>query len=118
MRTEEEEREKEKEEERKGKKRKKWETKSFFFFVFVFVFLKSTCTFFHMRSCHLFVSRLSRSYPLLFAITISMMSQFGSNMHSYHYFGNFFKYLWPFKDIWIPHGKIAEAYFFLNYLPL
>ena len=111
MRTEEEEREKEKEEERKGKKRKKWGTKSFFFCFFVF-FLKSTCTFFHMRSGHLFVSRLSRSYPLLFAITISMMSQFGSNMHPYHYFGNFFKYLWPFKDIWIPHGKIAEAYFF------
>ena len=45
------------------------------------------------------VSRLSRSYPLLFAIKILMVSQFGDlqepNMHPNPYFCNFFKYLWP-----------------------
>ena len=56
--------------------------------------------FFHMHSGHFStVSRLSRSYPILFAIKILMVSQFGDllgpNMHPYPNFGNFFKYLWP-----------------------
>ena len=72
-------REREKEEKRKRKRRKKWGSKSFFFFVF---FL-STRRFFSYVQWSFFkyirktVSRLSRSYPLLFAIIIVMVSQFG-----------------------------------------
>ena len=84
-----------KQEKRKGKKRKK---------MIKIVFYKSVRMFFHMCSGHFFkyirktVSRLSRSYPLLFAL---------SNFHGetiwrlvrakyapHPYFGNFFKYLW------------------------
>ena len=94
-------REREKEEKRKDKRRKKCGSKSFFFY-------KSTRMFFHMRSGHFFkyirktVSRLSRSYPLLFAIKILMVSQFWrlarAKYAPHPYFGNFFKYLWPSKD--------------------
>ena len=72
-------------------------------FFFIIFYYKSTCRcFFSSAQWSFFgyikktVSRLSRSYPLFFAIKISMVSQFGGpNMHPYPYFGNFFKYLWP-----------------------
>ena len=72
------EREREKEEKRKGKRRKKWGSKSFFFFFFI-----SLCACFFIFKWSFFkyirkaVSRLSRSYPLLFVIKIFMVSQFG-----------------------------------------
>ena len=68
-------------EKRKGKRRKKWGSKSFFFLFFCFVspragfFICAVVIFFkYIRKT---VSRLSRSYPLLFAIKIFMVSQFG-----------------------------------------
>ena len=79
MCTEREMREREKEEKRKGKRRKKWGSKSFFFFFFFIVsahvFSYAQWSFFkYIRKT---VSRLSRSHPLLFAIKMFMVSQFG-----------------------------------------
>ena len=76
MRAEEEKREKEKEE--KGKREKKWGSKCFFvvfFYVRAHVFSYAQWSFFkYIRKS---VSRLSRLYPLLFAIKLLMVSQFG-----------------------------------------
>ena len=75
-------REREKKEKRKEKRRKKWGSKSFFFFFFFF-FYKSVRMFFSYAQWSFFnyirktVSRLSKSYPLLFAIKLLMVSQFG-----------------------------------------
>ena len=97
-------REREKEEKRKGKRRKKMGIKIVFFFVFFFFFISPRADFSYVqwsffKYIRKTVSRLSRSYPLLFAIKILMMSQFGDfeepNMHPHPYFGKFFKYLWP-----------------------
>ena len=63
---------------RREKKRKKEEKMGI-----KIVFYKSVRMFFHMCSGHFFkyirktVSRLSRSYPLLFVIKILMVRQFG-----------------------------------------
>ena len=71
-------------EEKKGKKEEKMGIKIVFFFSFCFVFFKSMrMVFFSYAQWSFFkyirktVSRLSRSYPLLFAIKILMVSQFG-----------------------------------------
>ena len=69
--------------EKKKKKEEKMGFKIFFFFFFFFFFFKSTRRFFSYAQWSFFkyirktVSRLSRSYPLLFAIIILMVSQFG-----------------------------------------
>ena len=66
--------------EKKRKKEEKWGSKSFLFFVFCI----SPCACFSSFAQWSFfkyirktVSRLDRSYPLLFAIKILMVSQFG-----------------------------------------
>ena len=85
MRAEGENRENEKEEKRKGKRRKHGDQNRFFFFFFIFFIYnnKSVRMFFSYAQWSFFkyikktLSRLSRSYPLLFAIKILMVSQFG-----------------------------------------
>ena len=67
--------EREKKEKRKGKRRKKWGSKSFF--VNAQVFSYAQWSFFKYMYIRKTVSRLSRSYPLLFAIKLLMVSQFG-----------------------------------------
>ena len=64
--------------EKKRKREEKWGSTSFFFFVVrahAFSYAQSLWSFFkHIRKT---VSRLSRLYPLLFAIKLLMVSQFG-----------------------------------------
>ena len=65
-------REREKEEKRKGKRRKKWDQNRFFR---AHVFSYAQWSYFkYIRKT---VSKLSRLYPLLFAIKILKVSQFG-----------------------------------------
>ena len=69
---------KRKKEKRKDKRRKKWGSKSSFFFRAHVFFICTVVIFQIRRNMKKTVSRLSRSYPLLFAITTLMVSQFGN----------------------------------------
>ena len=93
MCAEEEKRGKEKEEKRKGKRR----IKIGVVYVHEHVFSYAQWSFFEYIKKT--VSRLSRSYSLLFAIKILMVRQFGAflgpNMHPTLILSTFFKYLWP-----------------------
>ena len=95
-------RERENKEKRKGKRMKKWGSKSFFFFFFFFlvrahVFSYAQWSFF--KCIRKTVSRLSRLYPLLFAIKFNGESIWRLVRAKYAppplFWQLFFKYLWP-----------------------
>ena len=79
VRAEEDKKERENEEKRKRKKGgNNGDQNRFCFVCFCVFFISPRECFFHMRSGHFSnISRLSRSYSLLFAIKILMVSQFG-----------------------------------------